>query len=65
MGTLVLTSRDGVLARLAAPELAAATVRPVRVLAGGTDAWRAAGQPLASGDEHMADAPIDVVISPL
>ena len=65
MGTLVLTSRDGVLARLAAPELAAATVRPVRVLAGGTDAWRAAGQPLASGDEHMADAPIDCVVSPL
>ncbi len=64
MGPLVLTSRDGVLARLAAPELAALTGRPVQVLAGGTDAWRAAGQPLAAGEEHMADAPIDAWYRP-
>jgi len=34
------------------------------VLAGGTDAWRAAGQPLAAGEEHMADAPIDAWYRP-
>jgi len=36
----VLTSPDGVIARLAAAELAGATGARVRVLAGGTDAWR-------------------------
>jgi rhodanese-related sulfurtransferase len=59
-GMLVLTSRDGVLAELAAPELAMLTDRPVKALAGGTDAWAAAGRELATGEEHMADAPIDV-----
>jgi rhodanese-related sulfurtransferase/predicted metal-dependent enzyme (double-stranded beta helix superfamily) len=63
-GMLVLTSRDGVLASLAAPELQALTRRPVKVLAGGTAAWRAAGLPLASGEEHMADAPIDAWYRP-
>ncbi|HWG80204.1 MAG TPA: rhodanese-like domain-containing protein [Stellaceae bacterium] len=63
-GMLVLTSRDGVLAELAAPELAALTERPVKALAGGTEAWRAAGHRLASGEEHMADAPIDVWYRP-
>jgi len=63
-GMLVLTSRDGALAALAAPELAALTDRPVQVLAGGTDAWRAAGQPLAVGAAHMADAPIDAWYRP-
>ncbi|HEX7969095.1 MAG TPA: rhodanese-like domain-containing protein [Stellaceae bacterium] len=63
-GTLVLTSRDGVLAALAAPELAALTERPVAVLAGGTAAWRAAGRGLASDEEHMADAPVDAWYRP-
>lgn len=63
-GTLVLTSRDGVLAALAAPELQALTRRPVKVLAGGTAAWRAAGLPLAAGEEHMADAPVDAWYRP-
>ncbi len=63
-GALVLTSDDGVLARLAAPELAALTDRPVMTLAGGTNAWRAAGLPLAAGEEHMADAPIDAWYRP-
>jgi len=63
-GMLVLTSRDGVLAELAAPELAALTERPVKALAGGTEAWRAAGHRLASGEEYMADAPIDVWYRP-
>jgi len=59
-GMMVLTSPAGVLARLAAAELAALTPRPVRVLAGGTAAWVAAGQQLASGDEHLAAVPNDV-----
>ncbi|HEX6840230.1 MAG TPA: rhodanese-like domain-containing protein, partial [Stellaceae bacterium] len=63
-GMLVLTSRDGVLAELAAPELATLTDRPVKVLAGGTEAWRAAGQTLATGEEHMADAPVDAWYRP-
>lgn len=49
-GAIVLTSPDGVVARLAAPELAAATDRPVSVLAGGTAAWVAAGFPVEAGD---------------
>jgi rhodanese-related sulfurtransferase/predicted metal-dependent enzyme (double-stranded beta helix superfamily) len=63
-GTLVLTSRDGVLASLAAPELAALTDRQIRVLVGGTDAWRAAGRALTAGEEHMTDAPIDAWYRP-
>jgi 3-mercaptopyruvate sulfurtransferase SseA len=53
-----------VLARLAAPELAALTTRPVMVLAGGTAAWREAGLPLAEGEERMADAPDDAWYRP-
>jgi rhodanese-related sulfurtransferase len=63
-GTLVVTSRDGVLAELAAPELAAIAKRPVRALAGGTETWRAAGHTLAAGEEHMADAPSDAWYRP-
>ena len=43
---LVLTSPDGVLARYAAAEAAAASGRPVYVLTGGTNAWVAAGFPV-------------------
>ncbi|MBV8889469.1 MAG: sulfurtransferase [Alphaproteobacteria bacterium] len=56
---LVLTSPDGVLAQLAAAELKPDGFREVRVLEGGTDAWRAAGLPLATGREAMADEPDD------
>lgn len=63
-GTLVLTSRDGVLALLAAPEFAALTGRKVLALEGGTAAWRAAGLPLSSGEEHMADAAEDAWYRP-
>ncbi len=52
---LVLTSPDGRLARLAAADLGGEP----RVLEGGTDAWRAAGLPLATGREAMADTPDD------
>ncbi len=56
---LVLTSPDGRLARLAAAELAAGGGAELRVLAGGTNAWRALGLPLATGREAMADTPND------
>jgi rhodanese-related sulfurtransferase len=61
--TIVLTSPDGALARLAAADLAGAPHPPVMVLAGGTAAWIAAGLPLESGASHMASAPEDVVLS--
>jgi rhodanese-related sulfurtransferase/predicted metal-dependent enzyme (double-stranded beta helix superfamily) len=63
-GLLVLTSSDGTLALLAAAELAALTARPVKVLKGGTAAWREAGRPLASGEEHMADTALDAWSKP-
>jgi 3-mercaptopyruvate sulfurtransferase SseA len=34
---------------------------PVQALAGGTEAWRAAGLPLQTGTERMAGAPDDAV----
>jgi len=33
---------------------------PVKILRGGTAAWRAAGLPIATSEEHMADGPDDV-----
>jgi rhodanese-related sulfurtransferase len=57
--TLVLTSPDGVLARLAAAELTDTKFAEIRVLDGGTAAWRAAGLPLATDREAMADTPDD------
>jgi rhodanese-related sulfurtransferase len=58
-GMLVLTSEDGVLARLAAAEAQALVDAPVRALAGGNDAWRAAGYAV-SKEPRMADEPIDM-----
>ncbi len=63
-GSLVLTSDDGVLATLAAPEAQALVQNPVRVLAGGTAAWAASGRALVGGEERMADAAIDLVLKP-
>jgi rhodanese-related sulfurtransferase len=57
-GTVVLTSEDGVLARLAVAEAAALTGRPVRWLEGGSAAWQAAGKAL-SAEAKMADEAID------
>jgi rhodanese-related sulfurtransferase len=57
----VLTSPDGIVARLALPEVGRLVSAPVQVLAGGTDAWRAAGLPLQAGAERMAGNPDDVV----
>jgi rhodanese-related sulfurtransferase len=60
----VLTSEDGRLADLAAPELSALTARPVRYLNGGNAAWQAAGHPLTADGANMADEPIDVWLRP-
>jgi rhodanese-related sulfurtransferase len=61
---LVLTSPDGIIARLAAPEAAQFTRAPIKVLEGGTDAWRAAGLPLETGMSHLADTTDDVWYRP-
>lgn len=55
--TIVLTSPDGVLARLAAADLDGI---PVKVLSGGTQAWRAAGYPLESGATRLANDVDDI-----
>jgi 3-mercaptopyruvate sulfurtransferase SseA len=56
---LVLASPDDALARLTAPELGDCGFPEVRVLDGGTAAWHAAGLPLGTGREAMADTPDD------
>jgi rhodanese-related sulfurtransferase len=56
--TLVLTSEVGALARLAASEAEALVEIPVRVLAGGNAAWRAAGYALST-EARMADEAVD------
>ncbi len=61
--TIVLTSPDGALARLAAGDLAGSTSVPVMVLAGGTEAWASASLPLETGNARMASEPEDVVLS--
>jgi rhodanese-related sulfurtransferase len=61
--TFVLTSPDGALARLAAAELAGSANTEFMVLAGGTEAWIAAGLPVETGAAHMASPPEDVVLS--
>ena len=57
----VLTSPDGILARLALADVRRLVGAPAHVLAGGTEAWRAAGLPLQAGAERMAGNPDDVV----
>ena len=63
-GTLVLTSEDGLVAELAAPEAVALTDARIRYLAGGNAAWQAAGHPLVADDPRMADEPVDVWLKP-
>jgi rhodanese-related sulfurtransferase len=53
---LVLAAESEALARLAVAEAAALAPVPVRVLAGGVSAWRAAGLPFAASREMPADA---------
>ncbi len=62
---VVATSPDGVLARLAVPELKALTRAPVRVLAGGTAAWvKAAGPIEKSPDDPPDEACVDCYLRP-
>jgi len=61
---LVITSPDAIVARLAAPEASLLTAMPVAVLAGGTAAWRAAGQDMAHGLDRMADERDDTWLKP-
>ncbi|MCG8545877.1 MAG: thiosulfate sulfurtransferase [Alphaproteobacteria bacterium] len=56
---IVMTSPGGVLAELAAADLAGGDT-PVLALAGGTRAWAAAGLPLEQGPTHMASAADDI-----
>lgn len=58
----VLTSPDGVIARLAVAELAVATGRPVKVLALGTAGWREVGLPIETTRENLASATDDVLL---
>ncbi|GBR67387.1 rhodanese-like domain-containing protein [Gluconobacter kanchanaburiensis] len=62
---IILVSPDGIAAHLAAPDLAGTGAR-VRVLKGGTDAWKAAGYPVETGlDEATAlSVPNDVYKRP-
>lgn len=57
---IVVTSADGVVATLAAPEIAAITGGEVFVLEGGTQAWRAAGHPMEEGETRLTDDTDDV-----
>src|SRR5260221_5499550 len=61
--SIVLTSPDGALARLAAAELASTAAAPFLALAGGTQAWAAAGLPLETGLVRMAGEQEDIVLS--
>jgi rhodanese-related sulfurtransferase len=54
--SIVFTSSDGALARLAAAEWKAAAPAPVLAVTGGTAAWIAAGHGLESGATRMASA---------
>jgi len=58
----VVTSPDEVIARLAVAELAQATGAAVKLLAGGTDAWSAAGLPLDTTSENLASRTDDVLL---
>jgi rhodanese-related sulfurtransferase/predicted metal-dependent enzyme (double-stranded beta helix superfamily) len=61
---IVCTSPDGLLARFAAADLASLLGRDVPVLGGGTEAWRAAGLPMETGETRMLDPPEDVYYKP-
>ncbi len=63
-GTIVCTSPDSKLARFAAADLRALASVPVKVLAGGTRAWKAAGMPLESGETLVWEPNDDVYYKP-
>ena len=57
---IVLTSPDGVLAQLAAADLEAVASVPIKVLSGGTQAWRNANLPLEQGATRLANNVDDI-----
>ena len=61
---VVLTSPDGVRARLAASEFGADAAATVTVLEGGTRAWTGAGLPLEHGRERFSTDPDDEWLRP-
>jgi rhodanese-related sulfurtransferase len=62
---VVLTSPDGIFARLAVAEAASLTKAEVRVLEGGTAAWHAYGRPLVKDRLNPPDAAcLDVYLRP-
>ena len=61
---IVITSSDGVLARIVAAELGARIGREVHALAGGTQAWTAARLPTAAGPEGVLTGDDDHWYSP-
>jgi rhodanese-related sulfurtransferase len=63
-GTLILTSEDGRIAGLAAPEVAKLVSAPVRWLNGGNAGWEAAGYTLTAEDSRMADEAVDLWLKP-
>ncbi|MBM3343377.1 MAG: thiosulfate sulfurtransferase [Betaproteobacteria bacterium] len=58
--SLVITSGNGILAKLAALDVKAAASIAVQALEGGTNAWRQAGFPLEQGATRMACTPDDI-----
>jgi len=58
--SVVFTSSDGTLARLAAADWKEIASVPALALDGGTAAWRKAGFPLEQGATRMATAPDDI-----
>jgi len=65
VNSIVLTSEDGLLAHLAAPEAARLWPRAnVTVLDGGNAAWVSAGRPTESGSERATTALDDVWYKP-
>ncbi|MBM3533907.1 MAG: sulfurtransferase [Alphaproteobacteria bacterium] len=61
---VVMTSGDGLVARLAADEMQALTEKETAALLGGTEAWTAAGLPTASGSDGLPAQPDDVWYRP-
>jgi rhodanese-related sulfurtransferase len=64
LGTIALTSEDGVLAAFALDEMGALTELPVRYLGGGNAAWTASGRALTAEAPRFADEQIDVWLKP-
>ena len=62
--SIVVTSEDGLLARIAAADIKERTGLKVRALAGGNQGWRDAGFALEAGTDGLDSDPQDVWVSP-